>query len=68
MIELIIKFNKKIKLSEFDKQIAKLVINFPKDKKILISLKETKYYFIAKLKENPNPKSNKLWEWSGIYE
>jgi len=68
VIELIIKFNKKIKLSEFDKQIAKLVINFPKDKKILISLKETKYYFIAKLKENPNPKSNKRWEWSGIYE
>jgi hypothetical protein len=68
VIELIIKFNKKIKLSEFDKQIAKLVINFPKDKKILISLKETKDYFIAILKKNPNPTTNKRFEWSGIYD
>ena len=68
MKKLIAKFNKKIPLQKFDNQIIKLVDNFPKDKKILISLKETKDYFIAKLKENPNPKSNKRWEWSGIYE
>lgn len=68
MIELIIKFNKKIRLTEFDKQILKLVNIFPKDKKILINLKETKDYFIAILKKNPNPTTNKRWEWSGIYD
>ncbi|WP_440928784.1 hypothetical protein [Candidatus Pelagibacter sp.] len=68
MLELEVKFNRKISIREFDNQIIKLVNNFPKDKKILINLKETKDYFIAIFKENPNPTTNKRWEWSGIYE
>lgn len=63
MKKLIVKFNKKIPLQKFDNQIIKLVNNFPKDKKFLISLKETKDYFIAIFKENPNPTLNKSWEW-----
>ncbi|WP_440634909.1 hypothetical protein [Candidatus Pelagibacter sp. HIMB1746] len=68
MLELEVKFNRKISIKEFDNQIIKLVNNFPKDKKILISLKDTKDYFIAIFKENPNTTTNKRWEWSGIYE
>jgi len=68
MLELEVKFNRKISIKEFDNQIIKLVKNFPKDKKILINLKETKDYFIAILKKNPNPTTNKRWEWSGIYD
>ena len=66
MLELKVKFNKKISLKEFDKQIPKLVNNFPKNKKILISLKQTKNNVLAILKENPNPSSNKRWEWCEI--
>ena len=66
MLELLIKFDKKISLQEFDKQIPKLVNNFPKNKKILISLKKTKNNVLAILKENPNPTSNKRWEWCEI--
>lgn len=66
MLELLIKFDKKISLKEFDKQIPKLVNNFPKSTKIVISLKQTKNNVIAILKENPNSTSNKRWEWSEI--
>ena len=66
MLELKAKFNKKISLKDFDKQIPKLVDNFPKNKKILISLKQTKNNVLVILRENPNPISNKLWEWSKI--
>lgn len=68
MKKLLAYFDKKISLQEFDKQIPKLVNNFPKNKKILISLKQTKNNVLAILIENPNPTSNKRWEWSGIYD
>ena len=64
MKKLLVYFDKKISLQEFDKQIIKLVDNFSKDKKILINLNETKNNVLAILKENPNPTSNKRWEWS----
>ena len=63
MIELKVKFDKKIPLKEFDKQIPKLVNNFPKNKKILINLRQNKNNVLAILIENPNPTSNKRWEW-----
>ena len=66
MLELLIKFDKKISLKEFDKQIPKLVNNFPKNIKIQINLRQTKNNVIAILKENPNPISNKRWEWCEI--
>lgn len=66
MEKFVIYFDKKISLKEFDKQIPKLVNNFPKNKKILISLKKTKNYVLTILKENPNPISNKRWEWGEI--
>lgn len=64
MKKLLAYFDKKMSLQEFDKQIIKLVDNFPKDKKILINLNETKNNVLTILKENPNPTSNKRWEWS----
>ena len=66
MKKLLAYFDKKISLKEFDKQIPKLVNNFPKNKKILISLKKTKNYVLAILKENLKPTSNKRWEWCEI--
>jgi len=66
MKKLLVYFDKKISLKEFDKQIPKLVNNFPKNKKILINLRQTKNNVLAILKENPNPTSNKRWEWSEI--
>ena len=66
MLELRAKFNKNTSIREFDNQIPKLVDNFPKNKKILISLKQTKNNILAILKENPNPTSNKRWEWCEI--
>ena len=59
-------FDKKMSLKEFDKQIPKLVNNFPRNKKILINLRQTKNNVLVILKENPNPISNKHWEWSEI--
>ena len=64
MKKLLAYFDKKISLKEFDKQIPKLVDNFPKNTKIVIGLKQTKNYVLAIFKENPNPTSNKRWEWS----
>ena len=63
MIELKVKFDKKISLKEFDKQIPKLVDNFPSDISVLIKL-VVKYNFIeAILKENPNKFAVERWEW-----
>lgn len=64
MKKLLAYFDKNISLDEFDKQIPKLVNNFPKSTKILISLKQNKNNVLAILKENPKPISNKRWEWS----
>ena len=66
MKKLLAYFDKKISLKEFDKQIPKLVNNFPKNIKIQINLIQTKNNVIAILKENPNPTSNKRWEWCEI--
>ena len=64
MKKLLAYFDKKISLKEFDKQIPKLVNNFPKSTKIVISLKQNKNTVLAIFKENPKPISNKRWEWS----
>ena len=68
MKKLLAYFDKKTSLKEFDKQIPKLVNNFPKSTKIVIILKQTKNNVVAILKENPNPTSNKHWDWGEIYE
>ena len=44
-------FDKKTSLKEFDKEIPKLVNNFPKSTKIVIILKQTKNNVVAILKE-----------------
>ena len=63
MKEIKVKFDKQVSLSEFDKQILKLVDNFRSDISVLIKV-VVKYNFIeAILKENPNKLAVERWEW-----
>ena len=63
MNELKLRFDKKITLSEFDKQIPKLVDYFPNDISVLIKVRVKADYIEATLTENPNKNSLKRWEW-----
>ncbi len=63
MKKLLAYLDKRISLQEFDKQIPKLIDNFPKDISILIKVRIKKDFIEVKLSENPNEKSIKRWEW-----
>jgi len=63
MNELTVKFDKKISLKEFDKQIPKLVENFPSKMNLLIKVRIKMDCVFATLKENPNKNATDRWEW-----
>ena len=63
MNELKLRFDKKITLSEFDKQIPKLVDYFPNDISVLIKVRVKADYIEATLMENPNKNALERWEW-----
>ncbi|MDC6475891.1 hypothetical protein PQZ72_01300 [Candidatus Pelagibacter sp.] len=63
MNELTVKFDKKISLKEFDKQIPKLVENFPSKISLLIKVRIKMDCIFATLKENPNKNATDRWEW-----
>ena len=63
MNELKLRFDKKITLSEFDKQIPRLVDYFPNDISVLIKVRVKDYYIEVALIENPNKNSLERWEW-----
>lgn len=71
MKQLIEYFDKKISVQEFDKQIPKLVENFPSDISVLIKLRIKEDCIEAILTENPNKNTKERWEWdlnSDAYE
>ena len=64
-------FDKKITVDEFDKQIPKLVENFPPNISVLIKLRIKEDYIETFLIENPNKNTKERWEWhlnSDAYE
>ena len=63
MNELTVKFDKKISLKEFDKQIPKLVENFPSKINLLIKVRIKMDCIFATFKENPNKNATERWEW-----
>ena len=63
MNKLTVKFDKKISLKEFDKQIPKLVENFPSKISLLIKVRIKMDCIFATLKENPNKNATDRWEW-----
>ncbi len=62
-MELKIKFDKKISLKEFDKQIPRLVNYFPPEISVLIKIIIQKDFIEAILSENPNKRTVERWEW-----
>jgi hypothetical protein len=64
MKQLIEYFDKKISVQEFDKQIPKLVENFPSDISVLIKLRIKEDCIEAILTENPNKNTKERWEWN----
>lgn len=64
MEEIRVKFNKKISLLDFDKQIPKLVENFPVDISVLITVRIKKNHIEAILSKNPNQKIQERWKWN----
>jgi hypothetical protein len=62
-LELKIKFDKKISLKEFDKQIPRLVNYFPPEISVLIKIIIQKDFIEAILSENPNKRTVERWEW-----
>lgn len=55
-------FDKKISVEEFDKQIPKLVKNFPPNISVLIKLRIKENCIETTLTPNPK-KSRERWEW-----
>ena len=62
-MELKIKFDKKISLKEFDKQIPRLVNYFPPEISVLVKIIIQKDFIQAILSENPNKRTVERWEW-----
>ncbi len=62
-MELKIKFDKKISLKEFDKQIPRLVNYFPPEISVLIKIIIQQDFIEAILSENPNKRTVERWEW-----
>ena len=63
MKKLVAKFDKTLRLSEFDEQIQKLVKNFPENMSVLIRCRMTSKHMVAILEENPDQSSVDRWVW-----
>ena len=63
MKKLIAKFDKTLRLSEFDEQIQKLVKNFLEHMSVLIKCRMTSKHMVALLEENPDQSSVDRWVW-----
>ena len=63
MNKLSAKFNRKISLLEFNKEVKKLLENFSKNQKLLIEVKIEGDNIIANIKENPDQTEPQRWVW-----
>ena len=61
MKKLIAKFDKTLRLSEFDEQIQKLVHNFPEHMSVRIKCRMNSKHVVAILEENPDKSSVERW-------
>ena len=63
MKKLIAKFDNTIRLTEFDKQIQKLVQNFPVYMSVRVKCRTSSKHVVAILEENPDQNSVERWVW-----
>ena len=63
MKKLIAKFDKSIRLSEFDEQIQELVQNFPVYMSVRVKCRMNSKHVVAILEENPDQNSVERWVW-----
>ena len=63
MKKLIAKFDKTLRLSEFDEQIQKLAQNFPEHMSVRIKYRTNSKHVVAILEENPDKSSVERWVW-----
>lgn len=63
MNKLSAKFDRKISLLEFNKEVKKLLVNFDKNQKLLIEVKIEGDNIIANVKENPDQTEPQRWVW-----
>ena len=63
MKKLIAKFDKTLRLSEFDEQVQKLVQNFPEHMSVRIKCRTSSKHVVAILEENPDKSSAERWVW-----
>ena len=63
MKKLIAKFDKTLRLSEFDEQVQKLVHNFPEHMSVRIKCRMNSKHVVAILEENPDTSSVERWVW-----
>ena len=61
MKKLIAKFDKTLRLSEFDEQVQKLVHNFPEHMSVRIKCRMNSKHVVAILGENPDKSSVERW-------
>ena len=61
MKRLIAKFDNTIRLTEFDKQIQKLVQNFPEHMSVRVKCRMNSKHVVAILGENPDKSSVERW-------
>ena len=63
MNKLSAKFDRKISLLDFNKEVKKLLENFNQNQKLLIEVKIEGDSIIANVKENPNQIEPQRWIW-----
>ena len=63
MKKLIAKFDKSIRLSEFDEQIQELVQNFPVYMSVRVKCRMNSKHVVAIFEENPDQSSVERWVW-----
>ena len=63
MKKLVAKFDKTLRLSEFDEQVQKLVQNFPEHMSVRIKCRMNSKHVVAILEENPDQFSVERWVW-----
>ena len=63
MKKLIAKFDKSIRLSEFDEQIQELVQNFPVYMSVRVKCRMNSKHVVAILEENLDQNSVERWVW-----
>ena len=63
MKKLVAKFDKTLRLSEFDEQVQKLVHNFPEHMSVRIKCRMNSKHVVAILEENPDQSSVERWVW-----